>query len=387
MKRTALLQILLVGAAFAQTPMNLIGWGRENSPVDGPSRGMGDAGAALRSDRAWDPLLTARSAFNNLTALEVQIVPQWVYTDDGTTSNTLSGVDVPRLSLGIPLGSFGHLSGGYWQRFSRTFESQDWSDTGFVLTGEGGSFEAVASYEYALPFDATRGLAFGLGYHRVLGRDRVFSKQSWTNSDEYLTVKRYDTLETRRDGSYWTLSSYWTKGAFDLGGWYSIPGDIDITRHRGASDQHFGPDVAETVDAPVGWGVAGAWRFLPKQALVARVARETWDGSVDDADPRWSLGGGWQWQGTGDRFDRIWNRSAYRLGGLTTLGGPGGVSSLGLTMGAGLPLGNYGMLDFSAQAGRTTSDVSEGRLEDSFLRLYVSLTGANRWGQSQRKRR
>lgn len=387
MKRTALLQILLVGAAFAQTPMNLIGWGRENSPVDGPSRGMGDAGAALRSDRAWDPLLTARSAFNNLTALEAQIVPQWVYTDDGTTSNTLGGVDVPRLSLGIPLGSFGHLSGGYWQRFSRTFESKDWSDTGFVLTGEGGSFEAIASYEYALPFDATRGLAFGLGYHRVLGRDRVFSKQTWTNTDEYLSVKRYDTLETRRDGSYWTLSSYWTRGAIDLGGWYSLPGDIDITRHRGASDQHVGPDEAETVDAPVGWGVAGAWRFLPKQALVARVASETWDGSVDDADPRWSLGGGWQWQGTGDRFDRIWNRSAYRLGGLTTLGGPGGVTSLGLTMGAGLPLGNYGMLDFSAQAGRTTSDVSDGRLEDSFVRLYVSLTGANRWGQSQRKRR
>ena len=99
--------LLLVGATFAQTPMNLIGWGRENTSVDGPSRGMGEAGAALRTDRAWDPLLTARSSFNTLTALEVQIVPQFVFTEDNVTSNTLGAIDVPRLSIGIPLGGYG----------------------------------------------------------------------------------------------------------------------------------------------------------------------------------------------------------------------------------------------------------------------------------------
>jgi hypothetical protein len=387
MKRAALLSLLVVGAGFSQTPMNLVGWGRENTPVDGPSRGMGDAGAALRSDRAWDPLLVARSSFNTLTALEAQIVPQLVWTDDGTTSNTLGGVDVPRLSLGIPLGSFGHLSGGYWQRFSRSFESRDMHDTGFVLTGEGGSFEAVAGYAYALPFDATRGLAFGLGYHRVLGRDRVFSKQTWKSPDEYLTLKLYDTVETRRDGSYWTLSSYWTRGAVDIGGWYSLPGDVELTRHRGASDQRFGGDVTETVDAPVGWGVAGAWRFLDKQTLVARLARETWEETIDGADPVWAMGAGWQWQGSGDRFDRLWKRSAFRVGGLANLGGPGDITTLGATFGTGLPLGSYGTLDLSTQVGRTTSDVTDGLLDDSFLRFYVTLTGANRWGQSQRKRR
>lgn len=230
-------------------------------------------------------------------------------------------------------------------------------------------------------------MAFGLGYHRVLGRDRVFSKQTWKSPDEYLAVKLYDTVETRRDGSYWTLSSYWTRGAVDIGGWYSLPGDVELTRHRGASDQRFGADVTETVDAPVGWGVAGAWRFLDKQTLVARVARETWEETIDGVDPAWALGAGWQWQGTGDRFDRLWKRSAFRVGGLANLGGPGDLTTLGATFGAGLPLGNYGTLDLSAQAGRTTSDVTDGLLEDSFLRLYVSLTGANRWGQSQRKRR
>lgn len=379
--------LLVVGATFAQSPMNLVGWGRENSPVDGPSHGMGDAGAALRSDRAWDPLLTARSAFNNLTALEVQIVPQLVLVDDDVTSNTLGTIDVPRLSLGIPLGSFGHLGGGYWQRFTRTFESKDLVDTSFSLNGEGGAFEAVASYEYALPFEAVHGLAFGVSYHRVLGRDRVFSTQVWKNEDEYATVKRYDSIETRRSGSYWTLSSYWTRGAFDVGGWYSLPGEVDVTRHRGASDQRFDADSTRTVDAPAGWGVAGAWRFLPKQALVARVSREAWDGAVEDADARWNLGAGWQWQGAGDRFDDLWKRSAFRAGGFTTLGGPGDVTSLGLSLGTGLPLGNYGILDFTAQAGRTTSAVTDGQLEDTFLRLYVSLTGANRWGLSQRKRR
>ena len=379
--------LLLAGVTIAQTPLNLIGWGRENSPVDGPSRGMGDAGVALRSDKAWDPLLPARSAFNTQTALEVQVVPSIVYTEDPTTSNTLSDISVPRLSLGIPLGSFGHLGGGYWQRFSRTFEFRDFNDTGFSVVGEGGSFEGVGTYAYALPFDATRGMALGASYHAVLGRDRILSSENWQNSDEYVTVMRKDTVEMRRSGDYWTFSGYWTHAEYDIGGWYSLPGEVDVTRHVGASDQLFGRDTTYVVDAPSGWGIAGAWRFLPHQALVARVARETWSETVIGSDPRWSIGSGWQWQGGGDRFDDVWKRSAFRAGGLATLGGPGDVTTLALTMGTGVPLGDYGTLDFSAQAGKTTTGVAGDKLGDSFLRLYVSLTGANRWGQSQRKRR
>jgi len=379
--------LLLSGIASAQTPLNLVGWGSENTSADGPSRGMGDAGAALRSDRAWDPLLPARSAFNSLTALDVQVVPSLTYTSDEATSNTLGGVDVPRLAVGIPLGSFGHLGGGYWQRFNRAFEFRDWTDTGYSLKGEGGAFEAVGTYAYALPFDATRGAALGLSYHRLMGRDRIVTTESWTNSDEYLTVKRTDTLETRRSGSYWTFSGYYSRAAVDLGAWYSLPGDADITRHRGASDQRFGADTVRTVDVPAGWGVAGAWRFQPGHAIVARVSREAWSESVDGSDARWTVGSGWQWQGAGDRFDDLWKRSAFRAGGLATFGGPGDVTTLALTLGTGLPLGDFGTMDLSAQAGRTTTEVTGDKLGDSFLRLYVSLTGANRWGQSQRKRR
>lgn len=382
------LSLLLVSVAtFAQTPMNLVGWGRESSPVDGASRGMGDAGAALRSDRAWDPLLPARSAYTTLTAMEVQIVPSLTYTEDDITSNTLGSVEVPRLSLSVPLGEFGHLGAGYWQRFSRSFEFKDFTDTGYTLTGEGGAFEAVGTYSYALPFEFSRGVALGVGYHRVMGRDRVLTSQTMKHPDEYFGIKHLDTLETQRSGGYVSLSAYFTRKDYDLGGWASLPGEVELTRHRGASDQRFGADSVRTVDTPLGWGIAGAWRFLPQQALVARVARESWDGTVDDADARLSLGTGWQWQGGGDRFDDLWKRSAFRVGGLGSFGGPGDVTTLALTVGTGLPLGTLGTLDLSAQAGRTTSEETGDKLEDSFLRLYVSLTGANRWGQSQRKRR
>lgn len=379
--------LLATSFASAQTPMNLLGWGRESSPVDGASRGLGDAGAALRSDRAWDPMLSARSAFATLTAMEVQIVPSLTYTEDDFTSNTLGTVEVPRLSLSVPLGEFGHLGGGYWQRFTRSFEFKDFADTGYALTGEGGAFEAVGTYSYALPFDLTRGVAVGIGYHRLMGRDRVLTSQTVKLPDEYVGTKHLDTLETRRAGGYVSLSGYFTRKDIDLGGWASIPGEVELTRHRGASDQRFGADSVRTVDTPLGWGLAGAWRFRPQQALVARVARESWDGTVEGADARLSVGTGWQWQGGGDRFDDLWKRSAFRVGGLGSFGGPGDVTTLALTLGTGLPLGTLGTMDLSAQAGRTTSEATGDKLEDSFLRLYVSLTGANRWGQSQRKRR
>jgi len=379
--------LILAGAALSQSPSALVGWGRENTGVDGPSRAMGDAGAALRSDKAWDPSLTARSAFNTLTALEAQVVPSLTWIDDGQTSNTIGNVEVPRLSVGIPLGSFGHLGGGYWQRFSRTFEYSVAEDTGYSLKGEGGAFEAVGSYAYALPFEQVRGLAFGASYHKVMGRDRVVQQINWTAPDEYFGVVRKDTLESRREGSYWTLSGYWTRGAFDVGAWTTLPGEIEITRHRGANDQVVDRDSVRTVDAPAGFGAAGAWRLLPRQAIVARVAADDWSESVNGADMLWSFGAGWQWKGGGDRYDDFWKRSAFRFGGLGAVGGVGDGSTMALTCGAGLPMGDYGTLDLSAQAGRTSTTSSGEELRDSFLRVYVSLTGANRWGQSQRKRR
>lgn len=387
MKTLTTLLSILAGAALSQSPSALVGWGRENTGVDGPSRGMGDAGAALRSDRAWDPSLTARSAFATLTSLEAQVVPSLTWIDDDQTSNTIGNVEVPRLSLGVPLGAFGHLGGGYWQRFSRSFEYSVEQDTGYSLKGEGGAFEVVASYAYALPFEQVRGLALGASYHKVMGRDRVVQQYAWTAPDELGGVVRKDTLETRRDGGYWTLSGYWTRGAFDVGAWTNLPGEVEITRHRGANDQYLGRDSVRTVDAPLGWGLAGAWRFLPKQSVVARVAADDWTESVEGADMLWSFGAGWQWKGGGDRYDDLWKRSAFRVGGLGSVGGAGDRSTLALTCGAGLPMGDFGTFDLSAQAGRTTTTAAGEELRDSFLRLYVSLTGANRWGQSQRKRR
>ncbi|MCB9496641.1 MAG: hypothetical protein H6686_07135 [Fibrobacteria bacterium] len=387
MKYAVSILTLLAGVLHAQSPSALLGWGRENPAVDGPSRGMGDAGAALRSDKSWDPLLVARSGFNTLTALEVQVVPSLVWIDDGTTSNTIGNVEVPRLSVGIPLGAFGHLGAGYWQRFSRSFAFEDFNDTGFTLTGEGGSFEAVGSYALALPFDALRGTALGLSYHRVMGRDRVLSEHNRKSPDEFYGVSRLDTLETRRDGEYWTASAYYTRGPYDLGGWMSIPGEVLLTTHRGASDQTFGADAKRTVDAPVGWGGAGAWRFATHQAVVARASLESWDGAVSDASDRWSLGAGWQWNGGGDRFDDLWQRSSFRAGALGAFGGPGDPSTAALTAGLGMPMGVLGTIDLSAQVGQTNSESHGEEVSDTFVRLYVSLTGANRWGQSQRKRR
>jgi hypothetical protein len=388
--RIAILTIgFLFSASMGQSPSSLLGWGGEASPVDGPSRGMGEAASAARSDKSWDPRLEARSAYNTLAAFEVQIAPQVVAIDDGNTSNTLSGSRLPKVSLSFPLGRFGHLGVGYLQRFQKSFDWTASTDSTVKLQAEGGAFEAVAGYSLVTP--GLRNLSLGATYHRLLGSDRLFQQETRQFSDEYGSVVFRDSVSRRYWGDFWTLSAYWTKGDFDAGVWYDLPGEVQIGTVRGATGQIFveTPDIK--VDAPASIGGAVAWRFSPKILAVAQASRTDWDpaslSSTDGRDPKWDLGIGGQYALGGDRFDEYWKRMTYRAGLSASVGGPQSLLTQFATLGAGMPLGAYGTLDLSLQIGQNEVDDGQPKLKESFARLYVAITGASLWGRSQRAHR
>jgi hypothetical protein len=388
--RIAILSIgLLFSATFSQSPSSMMGWGSEVSPVDGPSRAMGEAGSALRSDRAWDPRLEARSAYNTLAAFEVQIAPQVVAIDDGLSSNTLSGSRLPKVSLSFPLGRFGHLGFGYLQRFQKSFDWQSPTDSTVRLQAEGGAFEGVAGYSLVIP--GLRNLAVGATYHRLLGSDRLFQQETRQFSDEYNSVVSRDSISRRYWGDYWSLSAYWTRGDFDAGVWCDLPGSVQIGTIRGASGQVFAESPDITVDAPASVGGSAAWRLAPKMLAVAQASRTEWDpaslASTDGRDPQWDLGMGGQYSMGGDRFDDYWKRMIYRAGLSASVGGPQSLLTEAATLGAGMPLGAYGTLDLSLQLGQNEIDDGRPKLKESFVRLYVAITGASLWGRSQRAHR
>lgn len=385
MRKVILVSILAIGAVHAQSPRSIMGWGDEASASDGAARGMGDAGAALRSDKSWNPQLEARSAYASLAAFEVQIAPQITLIEDATTSNTIGGSRLPRLSLSVPMGRFGHLGLGYWQRFQKSFDWSSTTDTTVSLHGEGGAFEAVLGYSLVIP--GVRNLALGATYHRILGTDRIFQQDQQRFPDEYSALVFRDTVSHRYWGDYWTVSGYWTQGDFDGGIWFDIPGEVGVTTERGAAGQIFAWSETENVDPPTSIGAAGAWRFKPRHAAVAQISRTDWEKAVPGSDARWDVGAGWQFSPGGDRFDDYWRRMSFRAGLSGSVGGPQSLLSESATFGAGMPLGPLGTLDLSLQIGQNEVDDGGPKLKDSFVRLYVAITGASLWGQSQRTHR
>ncbi|HNY30067.1 MAG TPA: hypothetical protein PKO15_04185 [Fibrobacteria bacterium] len=370
--------------ASAQSPRAILGWGLETSSADGPSRAMGEAGAALRTDRSWDPRLEARSAFATLTAFEVQVAPGLVTIDDDKTQNTVSTAVLPRVSLSIPMGRFGHVGLGYWQRYQR---AMDWmsSDSMVSLSGEGGSFQGDLGYAYAIPW--ARGLSLGATYHRVLGTDRILRMETFQASDEASSLKLRDTVRHKFWGDYWTASAYFTRSNLDVGVWMDFAGDVEVTSSRGATNHEFPAPTTTSVTPAQSIGTALGWRFHGRHALVGSYQTTSWEGIESGASRQHQGGIGWQREGSADRYDDYWRRLSFRAGAMGGFGGPGEVVTIAGTTGMGMPLGNSGTLDLSLQVGQNDVDNGGPALKETFVRLYVSVTGASSWGKSFRTRR
>ena len=384
MKALGLLVIGLGGMAVAQnSPLNAAGWGRESSAGDATSHGMGDSGMARRSDRLYDLRMPARSALDTLTSFSAQMTTGRSTLDDGVTEGTVTGFQVPQISLSIPMRRWGALGGAYWQRFSKSYEIT--SSSGEMAKGEGGSYEFVGSYSLRMPF--LPWVAAGASYHKLLGRDRQMQTAVYDNSDLYYVAKANDTIETRRDGGYWGGSLWMTQPDWDLGVWTSLSGDVDVTVHHNNSSEFTTATSRDSViSTPFTIGTDGVWRITPRQMLSADLRYTDWSSSIAKATDAWFVGAGWEYQGHGDRFDSYWKRMAFRLGSYTEIGGADELSTAAATMGVGLPLGSMGTLDLAFQAGKIFNAHDQPKLEETFYRFYVSLTGANLWGNPSRRR-
>lgn len=386
MKR-ALLALSLGTLAWAESPLDAAGWGRETSAGDATSHALGEAGTARRSDRLYDLRQPARSALDTLVSFSAQLATSYSSIDDGLSQGSATDFEVPQISLSIPMRRWGSLGGAYWQRFRRSYEIGSATGDEKAL-GEGGSFEFVGTYAVRMPF--LPWVAAGASYHRLMGRDRQMMSATEDRSDRLSTYEVSDTVETRRSGGYFGASLWMTQPAWDLGAWMYAPGDVDLSiRHdfTNDADGYVASRRDSTTKTPLTLGVGGAWRPTSRQTVVADLRYTDWTESIAGATEQLHLGAGWEYQGKGDRFDAYWKRMAFRAGGYTDLGGAADLSTVAATMGLGMPLGNVGTIDLAFAVGQTYNPSNQPQLEETFCRVYVSLTGASLWGNPSRRRR
>lgn len=384
MKRFVLFIGFSCSLALAQnSPFDASGWGRENSAGDPTSHGMGESGMARRSDRLYDLRMPARSALDTLTSFSAQMSTGISSLNDGANQSYVSGFGVPQISLSIPMRRWGALGGAYWQRFSKSYEIADSSGT--KATGAGGSYEFVGSYALRMPF--LPWLAASASYHKLLGRDRQMQSYTYDNADRLTTNTVEDTVETKRDGGYWGASLWMTQPSWDLGIWMNAPGDVDVdTYHNFTSDFSEATDSSSSSRTPLVLGTAGAFRINDHQTVTMDIQYTDWTYTFATAKKEWFLGAGWEYQSRSDRFASYWQHMAYRAGGYADIGGPDDLSTVAATCGVGLPLGRLGALDLALQVGRKSSAAGEPKLDETFYKFYVSLTGASLWGNPSRRR-
>jgi hypothetical protein len=382
--KRALLFLTLGTVAFAESPLDAAGWGRQTSGGDATSHGLGEAGSARRSDRLYDLRQPARSALDTLVAFSAQMSSGYSYIDDGASQGEATDFEVPQISLSIPMRRWGALGGAYWQRFRRSYEYG--SSASSRAFGEGGSFEFVGSYSLRMPF--LPWVAAGVNYHRLMGRDRQLRSQIYDNPENYAVLEIQDTIETRRDGGYLGGSLWMTRPDWDLGGWFSAPGKVDLVVTSGVTAEFPNPVKRDSsTNTPLTLGLGGAWRATTHQTVVADMRYADWTETLQNATEEIYFGAGWEYQGKGDRFDAYWRRIAFRTGAYANLGGASDLSTVAGTVGLGMPLGNVGTIDLAFALGHTYTPSNQPQLEETFCRVYVSLTGASLWGNPSRRRR
>jgi hypothetical protein len=230
-------------------------------------------------------------------------------------------------------------------------------------------------------------VAAGVSYHRLMGRDREMLSLDYDNADRPSAVVYQDTTETVHSGGYVGASLWMTRPDWDLGLWVDAPGNLSLEVHHDYTSEFTNVSVSDSsTTTPLTMGVGTALRLNPHQTVVADARYTDWTPCIAGATREYYLGAGWEYQGKGDRFDSYWKRMAYRLGGYVDMGGASDLSTVAATTGVGIPLGNVGTIDLAFQVGHTYNPPSQPQLEETFYRVYVSLTGVSLWGNPSRRR-
>ena len=390
-----ILGLLAAAAAHAETsPLSIHreGFGLEVSGFTARERAMGEAGLASVTRQGLSIPNPSRTAFHDKTSFTATLDMDVDYLQDEVTSNRTSSFLLPSMGMNFNSRRLGNLGLFFRQRFSRNYEFTPFNPpVGQPIQSflaEGGIYELAATWAYA-PIPS---LALGVGYHYLLGRERIIYATDFHNDpDNPLsngTNLEGDTLTTRSSGGYPSLSMTFRQKKFSLGLTGALGMELDQDHFRTVTNSLSNQEFSSSRDLPWSTGLGFAFKPSASHTVVADFAMESWDSDTSGLlNPSFRVGSGYEFQGMGSLYDRYFKKMAYR-GGL-------GYERLYLqetdqyylTAGAGLPLGRRGnLMDIALKYGHRGTLKNNLWTED-FIKLSVSMTGVGIWGQSVRKRK
>jgi hypothetical protein len=379
-----------VWADFSPLDVNSKGIGTVTAPLGARERGMGLSGLATTPQPGVFIANPSRLAFQEKHSFSGTIETSLHYLHDDETGNRRPDAFLPGLTLAFPTRKYGALGLWYWQTSHRNFTLE--SDESALMQEsrrvEGGLFELGFSYSYA-PIPQ---IAFGLDGRKMLGQERFVHRIALngdtTDSDRLNSRALEDTSRRSLDGwrggfSVTLRQKKWNAALAVQSGTYL---DVKTSRHVTGLIS----EIRSESEIYLPWSYTLAFALKPKagQTVTLDLGHSAWDEAQGEGlGPEYTVGTGYEWQGTGGLYDAYWKRCALRVGG--------GFQALYLydswqgyaTVGFGFPLGSRGhMLDVSILGGHREVG-GNSFVAEEYLKLSVTVQGVGAWGQPLRRRR
>ncbi len=383
-KKWALLSLISALSCFGEnSPFATQGLGLERSPRSVREIGLGYAGLSYVSKKGASLLNPSIMGFNTVTTFQGIIESGVNFIEDEAGKNALSGGTLPFLSFNFQAGILGHLSFSYFQRFNRNFSyvATD-SQKEEITSVTSGSNELIFGWGRTI----TKNFAVGASSNLLLGRDLSIRKTIY--KDEKLKGLEGDTTEVRRSGFYPTLSAIFVEKKYSVAASATFPFKFTEETQKSVYGQSSNKGKEQEFTLPTKVALGFTYRLKYNKTLVLDMVTTDWDQKISDKMNRsFQVGLGYEFFKKRGLYDSYVSKIIYRVGvGYERLY-VNEVNQFRLTTGLGLPLGKRGsVVDLALEGGRRGS-IANDLIQENYVKLFVSMTGAGVWGNTRRVRR
>ena len=196
------------------------------------------------------------------------------------------------------------------------------------------------------------------------------------------------TTKVSWSAGYPSLSATYVKKKFNLAFMVNFWQTIEKKSEENISTQQTNIAKTEKFDLPITFRAGANYKFSDRKNFVLDLSTTNWDKNIDSTiNSSYSIGTGYEYRSGGGQYDAYYKKLSYRTGigykRLNILD----VDEYKWTGGLGLPLGKRGgSMDLAVELGHRRGSIKNDKVQESFVKLYVSLTGAGIWGQSSRRK-